>query len=490
MNRRLEKVLVVSIPVVILLIFTGLLYVSSVPIPVIDVESGFYGEGFLVTVKVPSGSTAYYTIDGTEPDENSERYLSGIHIYNRTPEETHFTNIEGSSGQAVWIGGGNIFYPTHSIPKATVLTVKILDRYGRWSDPIQNFYYIGEDYKKYKDIIVVSLAVSPEDLFGENGIYMNGNDYNSYVNQNSLSKIAGPELENIWALANWGKRGENARKQAFVSILKNGKMYQSNAKINIAGHTSRIYPQKSFTVRFDNANDWLIIDRNYDETGSVIRGLFSYKLRNGGTQNQNDFLNDYICQSLSSELAFDTQSQQLCVLFINGEYWGIYELVERYNEEYLYSHYGLRECNKPLLIKSGYSENEDARVEYNRLVDWIKRTEFSREEAYEALCAKTDVLSLVQLYAANIYLANLDFGNNNIACWTALDSGDNQYVKWKWMMYDCDTTFNDIDIISMLELYLNADWLFAKLCHNDQFCHELAIKKNIWPLDWFDYQSI
>ena len=474
MNRRIEKIFAVTIPSAILLLFAGVLYAATVPTPVLSVDSGFYGEEFMVTIQMPPGCTAYYTIDGTEPNEYSDRYSSGILIYDRTPENARFATIEDVSGQLLWSGGGNIYSPSYSIPKATVLTVKLQDKNGRWSDTIQNFYYVGEDYQKYQNITVVSLAVCPEDLFGEDGIYVNGEEYNSYVNTNNLSRIEGPELEHIWALANWGDKGENSRREALVTILKDGEVYQSNAKINIAGHTSRIYPQKSFNVRYDSVNDWLIFDKSYDTLGNAIQGLTSYKLRNGGTQNQNDFLNDYVCQALSSELAFDTQSQQLCVLFLNGEYWGIYELTERYNADYFYSHYGLREQNNPALIKSGYSEKEDIRTKYENLINWIRETDFSKQGVYKELSAKIDITSLVQLYATNIYLANLDFGTNNIACWCSLDSGNSQYAIWKWMMYDCDTTFNDIDIISMLEHYLKNDWLFAKLCQNNQFCYELA----------------
>ena len=122
MNRRIERLLAVSIPAAILLLFAGLLHASSVPTPIISVDSGFYGEEFMVTVKVPPGCTAYYTTDGTAPDENSEIYSSGILIYNRTPEDAQLANINGVSGQTLWIGGGDIFQPSSPIPKATVLT--------------------------------------------------------------------------------------------------------------------------------------------------------------------------------------------------------------------------------------------------------------------------------------------------------------------------------------------------------------------------------
>lgn len=478
MNRRIERLLAVFIPAAILLLFAALLFASFVPTPILSVDSGFYGEEFMVTVKVPPGYTAYYTTDGTEPDENSEIYSSGILIYNRTQEDAHLANIDNVSGQTLWIGGGDIFQPSRPIPKATVLTVKTQDQHGRWSDSIQNFYYVGEDYRKYQDITVVSLTVSPEDLFGENGIYINGDEYNSYVALNSLSRLDTDELEGIWELANWRKTGESFKKETYVSILKDGEFYQSDAKLNIAGHTSRIYSQKPFTIRLNKTNDWLILENNYDIWGNMVQGHSSYKLRNGGTQNQNEFMNDYFCHALSSELAFDTQAQQPCVLFLNGEYWGIYQLTERYNEDYFYLHYGLQKQNHPALIKNGLFLDigrEDAKTDYEHLVDWIRETDFSKKETYEELCTKIDVTSFVQLYAVNAYLANSDFANNNIACWNYLNSENSQYVKWKYMMYDCDTTFNDVDIISMLEYYLEIDPIFEKMCQNDQFCHELAV---------------
>lgn len=478
MNRRIEKLLAFSIPAFILLLFAGVLYASTVPTPILSVASGFYGDEFVVTIKVPPGCTAYYTTDGTEPNENSTRYSEGILIYNKTPEDARFANIDGISGQELWIGGGNIYQPSQPIPKATILTVRIQNRHGQWSNPVQHFYYVGDDYQKYQNITVVSLTTSPDDLFGEDGIYINGEEYNSYVALNSLSRLETDELEGIWELANWRKAGKEFRRGAFISILKDGEIYQSDAEVNIAGHTSRIYSQKPFTVRLSKANDWLLIEQNHDIRGNMIYGLSSYKLRNGGTQNQNDFLNDYICQVLSAELTFDTQAQQLCVLFLNGEYWGIYQLSERYNADYFYLHYGLHKQNIPAVIKNGFyldTGREDAKADYESLVHWIEETDFSKEETYEELCTKVDVASLIQLYTVNAYLANLDFATNNIACWNYLDSENSQYTKWKYMMYDCDTTFNDIDIFSMIEHYLEIDPLFEKMCQNNQFCHELAM---------------
>jgi len=46
-------------------------------------------------------------------------------------------------------------------------------------------------------------------------------------------------------------------------------------------------------------------------------------------------------QSLVSHLKIDTQAFRPCIVFLNGEYWGIYHIRERYDDKYLKSHYGL-----------------------------------------------------------------------------------------------------------------------------------------------------
>lgn len=68
-------------------------------------------------------------------------------------------------------------------------------------------------------------------------------------------------------------------------------------------------------------------------------------MRNGGNEYAYSKMQDVFIQSLVSDRAFTTQSSRPCVLFLNGEYWGLYNLMERYSDNYLEEEFGVDKDN-------------------------------------------------------------------------------------------------------------------------------------------------
>ena len=62
-------------------------------------------------------------------------------------------------------------------------------------------------------------------------------------------------------------------------------------------------------------------------------------LRNSGNDYNNAYIRDGMLQDLVSHLGFETQAYRPAVIFINGEYWGIYNIREYYNDWYFSTHY-------------------------------------------------------------------------------------------------------------------------------------------------------
>src|SRR5690606_16126069 len=64
-------------------------------------------------------------------------------------------------------------------------------------------------------------------------------------------------------------------------------------------------------------------------------------LRAGGNDNSRTHIRDGVLQMLVQHLSFETQHYQPIILFINGEYWGLHGLRDRYDDHHLSSRYGL-----------------------------------------------------------------------------------------------------------------------------------------------------
>ena len=474
MNRKTRKFLEGIFFVAVIAILTWVASFSvEVRQPLFSHESGFYEEGFYLTINVPKGCAVYYTIDGSVPDDDSAIYKEPLFIEPVAEEEPcRYANIEDVSGFEALGWQDKAYIPVNSIKRASVISARTKDIHGKWSETVVKTYFIGISQAEYNNLPIVALTIDPNGLFGENGIYTNGKEYGELIKNYAVPLGGDAEkivaAQKIWKTANWAQRGKEWKRDADFTFFFEDQMYSAKAKVNISGGMSRIYYQKSFVVSF------LELFEN-----SLIKGIDSYgsvKLRQGGSQNLEEFLNDYIVQKLSDSSAFDVQKQQPCILFLDGEYWGIYTICEKYTEEYFRAHYGIN-TNNILLLKSVGSVQPEVEIGqekdiklYNDFMGYVEKTDFSHSDNYNELMTKMDMDSFVQLYCTNIYFGNLDMVNHNAACWTYLDEAKGEYAKWKWMMYDCDSTFTSgYALHDVIELYRQNDVLFCKLMENEEF---------------------
>lgn len=113
------------------------------------------------------------------------------------------------------------------------------------------------------------------------------------------------------------------------------------------GASTRTYLQKSMrliaraeygtkSIKAD-----LIPDNMKSDDSGPITSYKSFVLRNGGNDNGFSKMRDPVLQSLVADRAFDTQASAPCVVFVDGEYWGLYAITEDYSDKYIEANYGI-----------------------------------------------------------------------------------------------------------------------------------------------------
>lgn len=435
--------------------------------PVFSLEDGFYDEGTRLKLFSDLFTTVYYTTDGSVPTTESKKYSGGITLFDASENENVYAN--------------EIMYPTYNPPsfkidKCNVIRAMSVNVFsGKKSDVVTHVYFCGFDNKEdYSGVSVVSLVADPDELFGyERGIFALGEKFDEY------KKLAGAEDLDIrdvpasavnengevvhrYEYTNASIYGKDSEREAYLTVFDENHnfVFSQDIGMRIAGESSRYDFQKSMN---------LFARDIYDEGDSFREPFFAeeedkVRLRRG----ENDVIfEEPFVHYAASELGLLFQRNKQTALFINGEYWGVYNLREQYNDLYFRNYFGIEE-NNLWLIKNGVSEygGDEALESYTYMKDVILAGECDDPEVYDILCNLVDIDNLIDFFCTMIFFDNED-----------IDHDHNQMLyremggKWRWIIYDMDAVFGDADT-NTFELYREtADTMYlpGHLYRNEEF---------------------
>ncbi len=447
--------------------------------PVFKQESGFYDEDIWLEISVSDKNYQIrYTTDGSLPDINSPVYKQPLKIQNRTSEPNVLSAIKETAP------AGDQYTPSQNVDKCTVVRAAVFDQNGVSGPVVTNTYFIGFDqYRDYNGLPIVSIVTDKENLFDyEKGIYMLGkyhDEWKSKVNINSYQE---------WSYeANYTQRGRDwERVVNFELIETDGKMgYEGELGLRIMGNATRAYNQKSFRLYAreeygdKNIKYPLIPEATKEKNGQdTLKKYRTFLLRNGGNDCNYSKIRDPLVQKLVADRNMDTQESRATIVFINGEYWGVYSLEEDYSDNYIQNNYDI-DNKDAIIIKCGEleeGENADMAL-YNELKS-VLDSDLSIDQNYQKLCSMVDIQNFADYFTALIYTANEDCifnNNNNWRLWRSRSVTDVAYQdgKWRYMLYDTEfslglyrgTGYGQIDSLSTA---MNGK-VFKKLIKNEDF---------------------
>ena len=504
---------------------------NAVRLPEFSAESGFYGSEFQLSINAPQGTTVYYTTDGSDPTTSSERYSGAIRIYDRTNEPNVYSARTDISADKVTA-------PSENVDKAMVVRAVAVDGQGRVSDIVTKTYFVGTtNGSYYKDMKVISLVTDPDNLFDyEKGIYVKGKIYDDLYGQSSQQPgnpgdPAGPGnpgnpggpgfnwgdfgnwgmpgggfgMLNPWEMeANYTQHGREWERPASIEVFENGQsVLAQNVGIRIKGAASRNTPQKSFNLyaRMDYGKAELEYDffdgrATKAKNGKKIKTYEGVTIRNGGNDNGGMFFRDSVNQRLVEGRNMAVEATGECMVFIDGEFWGIYQLIERVSDDYINSHYGIKKSDV-VIVKNGEAEEgtEQDLQDWNQLVQTYASADMTNAQNYEQLCEKVDIQSYIDYFAAQIYWNNADWPQNNFAVWRSASVDEtNPYADGKWRMflfdteystglYNMNTTVSDNTFSRIQRNNDNESRMFNNLLKNEKFREQF----NLTMMDLINY---
>jgi len=165
--------------------------------------------------------------------------------------------------------------------------------------------------------------------------------------------------------------------------------------------------------------------------------------------------------SLMEGSGLDVQAFQPMACYLNGEYWGFYNIREKLNEHYVESKKGVNSDDVTFLEIRGAAKTGNNK-EYLDLYDFIEENNLTDEENYTYVSDRIDIENFIMYQVAQIFVCNTDWPGNNIKYWNSPDT------KWQWLLFDMDFGFDF------------SFWNPTEVNHNT-LAHALASNGPNWP---------
>jgi len=255
------------------------------------------------------------------------------------------------------------------------------------------------------------------------------------------------------------------------------------AGMRIHGGESRKFEKKPLRLYFreEYGSNRLIYSLFADSEVQAFKRLI---LHSGGQDWYDTPLKNWtlIRNPLAARLALDsggyaTYSQPV-LLFINGEPWGIYQLRERPDEDFLADHYGIIEAD--FLESPGLSVQLPVimgdRQHWDYLMNFVETHDLADPTHYAYVRTQVNIENFINYNILQIYMANSDWPHHNVHQFRPRVVGG----RWHWLLWDCDQGFgmyNDVNVnfVEKLLAYNNPETqgqdtlLLRKLLANSEF---------------------
>ncbi len=396
-------------------------------------NAGIYEKAFSLTLGAPTGYTIYYTTDGSDPTTSSTRKVYSGPIALKDTSAVSWGPVTKAWGRNPSVStqiGGHV--------------IKAYARSGSEATPVYtNTYFVTDDLKPY-GVTVMSISMPKNEIMG-NGFYAN------YLSGGSIT----------------------ATRPRGVGILElfdaNGnRVGNSRVEMAVSGNGSSGTGMKSLRIYYKGANNQdagLQSDLNYDifggraldSEGQAITSFSRILIRNSGNDCGYSYIRDAYMQRVCAGLNVDTMASATTLVFINGEFWGVYNIRERYSPEYVESHYGVSKenvtiiesdysqvhtnQNAPYVVSSGEAGDADP---FNEMVDYIRSHNMADAEAYAHIVSLMDVDSFIDMMVTRLYFNARDWPENNIKVWRNKNPDDPSGfdTKWHFTLLDMDMGFS------------------------------------------------
>ncbi len=208
-------------------------------------------------------------------------------------------------------------------------------------------------------------------------------------------------------------------------------------EVEVGGSASRVYKQKTLKLFANKRFGTKRFNGVLWEEKPDVKKVKSFMLRNGGNFSPNSRINDALVQKITGTgmSNLDYQAYSGVIVYINGEYKGIFGLRERANDNYVEANFGIEDiyyATHLSYLPSGDTERSEST--FSEVYNIYTGT----NATYAKMDNLIDVDNFMKAMIAEMYSTNRDYPDNNICIWRPIDKS----MKWRWILKDLDFSFS------------------------------------------------
>ena len=147
-------------------------------------------------------------------------------------------------------------------------------------------------------------------------------------------------------------------------------------------------------------------------------------------------MRDSVLTSLASDTSVMYQETEICVLYLDGQYWGQYNLRERINADSICQFEGWEGDEDVIdIVKENINTLQGSNKTFAELIEWVKQADPTTDQFYEHLDQVIDIRNYIEYMAIEIYVGNGD--TLNVKRYRNVNADG----KWRWVLFDLDWAF-------------------------------------------------
>jgi hypothetical protein len=387
----------------------------SIGVQYADISFGCYPDGtdnygYIFKPSPGASNAACYPCIVQAPEFNPEPgFYSGscdIEISSISPTDKIYYSLDGSD-----ITEASMLYSTPLlVGRDTVLKAQVLQG-DRASFPGSGTYFINNLHT----IPVISVITDPDNLFGaENGIYSN------------------PTREG----RAWERRTD-------LEYFRDGDLkLDISCSIRIQGNTGREMDKKSFRLFFrEGFGTEPLRYKFFDDTSVdsfrniVLRAGYDDDLQNElGT-----LLRDPLCSKLWARLNRVSSHGSFAALYLNSDYWGLYNVREDINEHFFEDYTGYSDYDIIRLRWTTWELYYGNDKHWKALLDFFKNESLVSEENFSRAEQYIDIDNFTTLQALSHFTGYRSWTYGSFVYRENIEGS-----KWKWTVWDMDRAFVEL----------------------------------------------